>query len=193
MFRYLTGKLAAVNYESATVDIFGVGFYVFIPPSNNAKLPPIGQMVTLHVSFVIREFSQSLYGFFSEQERDIFEELLSVSGIGPKLALNIVGHLTPSAFADALIRKDIQKLCLVPGIGKKTAERLLLELKGMSLPLSEQASHCSPPLLQDAVLALVNLGYNHLQAQKAVTKTLEGLSEKRYDLPSLITSSLRNI
>jgi Holliday junction DNA helicase RuvA len=191
MFRYLTGKLAKHSYESAIIDIFGIGFYVFIPPSLQEQLPPIGQNVTLHVSFVIREFSQNLYGFLQEHERDLFEELLNVSGIGPKLALNIVGHLPPSDFADALLRKDTQKLCQVPGIGKKTAERLLLELKGITLPLPQQASKEGPPLLQDAILALVNLGYSQLQAQRAVTKTLEGHPSS--DLSSLITASLRNI
>jgi Holliday junction DNA helicase RuvA len=194
MFRYLTGKVMHHSYESVTIDILGIGFYVFIPPSFQERLSPLGETQTLHVAFVVREFSQSLYGFFHEQERDLFEQLLAVSGVGPKLALNIVGHLPAHDLAEALIRKDIQKLCQVPGIGKKTAERLFVELKGISIPVATQkTSHAAPPWLTDATLALVNLGYSQLQAQKAITKTLEDMPDAPHDLSFLITASLRHL
>lgn len=192
MFRYLSGKLATSCHESVTIDILGIGFQVMIAPRSFDLLPAPGTQITLHVAFVIREFSQTLYGFLHEPERDLFEKLLSVSGIGPKLSLSIIGHLSVGQLQQALLRKDSAALCKVPGIGKKTAERLLLELKGLSLPQAIHYEPCRSPLLQDAVSALINLGYSQVQAERAVTKTLETEQEIE-DLSLLLTASLRNI
>ncbi len=192
MYRYLSGKLVTSNFEYAIIDILGIGFQVMIAPGCFEQLPAPSAQVTLHVSFVIREFSQTLYGFLQETERDLFEKLLNVSGIGPKLAVSIIGHLSGRDLQQALFTKDIAALCKVPGIGKKTAERLLLEMKDVTLPQMASQSVQAPPLLQDAVSALVNLGYSQMQAERAVSKTLE---EKQgiEDLSLLLTASLRNM
>lgn len=190
MFRYLSGKLVARAPESVTIEILGIGFQVMIAPNTYEKLPTPSTPLFLHVAFIIREFSQTLYGFLHEAERDLFERLLDVSGVGPKLALNIIGHLSFDELQKALYYKEIATLCRVPGIGKKTAERLLLELKGLSLPVVESISIKHPPILHDAVSALVNLGYPQNIAQKAVAKTLES-AESPQELALLITESLR--
>ena len=195
MYSYISGKLVSINHECAIIDVQGIGYRVLLAPNYSLRLPLAPALVTLHVSFVIREFSQALYGFLEEAERDIFETLLNISGVGPKLSLSIIGHMPPSSLKEALVTKDIAMLCKVPGIGKKTAERLLLELKESSLTFIQtnpQVSAKNPPLLQDAVSALVNLGYNQLTAQRAVQTTLDAFPEPP-ELTMLITMSLRNM
>lgn len=197
MYTYFKGQLTAVTEEHAVVEIQGIGYRLHLAPNYYLRLPLAPANITLHVSFVIREFSQTLYGFLEEGERDLFEKLIDISGIGPKLALSIIGHMSTDELQDALITNDVQLLCKVPGIGKKTAERLLLELKGKSLELirtKPQAtlSAKNPPLLQDAVSALINLGYSQANAQRAVTITLENFKEPP-ELAILITASLRHL
>jgi len=195
MYSYMKGQLVSITDESAIIEIQGIGYRLHLAPNYSLRLPAAPAQVMLHVSFVIREFSQTLYGFLLECERDLFEKLLNISGIGPKLALSIIGHLRPDALQDALLTNDVQTLCKVPGIGKKTAERLLLELKEKALTIVHQETSLSakaPPLLQDAVSALVNLGYSQASAQRAVTVTLETFKEPP-ELTMLITASLRNL
>jgi holliday junction DNA helicase RuvA len=195
MFDYITGKLTKVSSDSATVEANGIGYRMYASTSCISRLPALASHVTLYVSFVVREFAHTLYGFLEEQERELFEALLNISGIGPKTALAIIGHMNVEELTDALIRKDTQALCRVPGIGKKTAERLLVELKDTLAKLSVQPIHPSSPknsLSYDAVSALVNLGYSPLIAQKAVKKVLDIHAEPS-DLPTLITLSLKNV
>lgn len=195
MFSYLKGMLVVVKEDRCLIEIQGIGYQVLLATNYALRLPLAPAHITLHVSFVIREFSQSLYGFLQESERDLFELLLDISGIGPKLALSIVGHLSPSDLKGVLLNKDVPALCRVPGIGKKTAERLFLELKEASLVFIQVESSYSaknPPILQDAVSALINLGYNQATAQRAVTQTLETYKEAP-DISELITASLRNV
>lgn len=197
MYTYMKGQLTNVTEEHAVLEIQGIGYRLHLAPNYYLRLPLAPASITLYVSFVIREFSQTLYGFLEEGERDLFEKLIDISGIGPKLGLSIIGHMSTDELQDALITKDVQLLCKVPGIGKKTAERLLLELKGKSLELirtQPQAtlSAKNPPLLQDAVSALINLGYSQANAQRAVTITLESFKEPP-ELAMLITASLRHL
>jgi Holliday junction DNA helicase RuvA len=200
MFAYLKGILVTAHPTYVVVDVNGIGYYVFIPCRLIGELPALGQPVQLYTTFVVRESSQALYGFLNSQERDVFEILMNVTGIGPKLALSLIGHLTFSELQAAVGRQDLATLCRVPGVGKKTAERLVVELKdklptlvaicptsaAISVP-DQQAQH-----VQDAVLALVNLGYNQSTAQKAIKQTLKELPETA-DLALLITTALKNI
>lgn len=195
MYSYIKGTLVSLSEESIILETQGIGYRVHLAPNYMLRLPLAPASITLHISFVIREFSQTLYGFLEESERDIFEKLLNISGVGPKLALSIIGHLSPEGLREALLTKDVTTLCKVPGIGKKTAERLLLELKESALSLVKSEisySAKNPPLLQDAVSALINLGYSQLSAERAVTMTL-GTFKESPDLAVLITSSLRNL
>ncbi|MFI0435356.1 MAG: Holliday junction branch migration protein RuvA [Parachlamydiaceae bacterium] len=200
MFAYIKGLLVSITPHSAVVDVNGIGYSICIPCRTFDDLPQIGQVVQLFTTFIVRELSHALYGFMTHQERDLFEVLMNATGVGPKLGLSIIGHLTVSELQTAIACQDLPTLCRVPGIGKKTAERLVVELKdrvsqflplsGSPLPIPSSDSFSSNA--QDAMLALINLGYNQSVAQRAIKQSLEELSE-RADLPSLITAALKNI
>lgn len=200
MFSYLKGILVSVYPTHVIIEINGIGYHVLIPCHLTQLLPTTGDSIQLHTTFVIREFSQAIYGFLDLQERDVFEILLSLSGIGPKLALSLLGHLRPEELQRSVMQQDYAALCRVPGVGKKTAERLVVELKDKlsdliptSLPnLSIQVIDPSVQCIQDAIMALVNLGYHQNIAQKVVKQTIKEQSEN-IDLASLITLSLKKI
>lgn len=198
MFAYIKGTLVSTHSSSVVVDVNGIGYTLFISCRLLHELPALGSTVQFHTSFIIRENSQALYGFLSHQERDVFEIFLNISGVGPKLALSLIGHLTFSQLHTAIIYQDLPTLCRVPGVGKKTAERLIVELKDKLSNFSHlqesQASNFPSPsqFAQDAILALINLGYNQSTAQRAIKQSLHEISENA-DLPLLITTALKNI
>lgn len=200
MFAYLKGILTNIQPTYVIVEVQGIGYYLSIPYRLLEELPALGQPVHLYTTFVVRELSQTLYGFLNSQERDVFEVLMNVSGIGPKLALSLIGHLHFRDLEAAIGSQDIITLCRVPGVGKKTAERLVLELKDKLpnlLSISPDQFSNSFPLsgsqfMQDATLALMNLGYTQGTAQKAVKQSLKDLPEAS-DLALLITTALKNI
>jgi Holliday junction DNA helicase RuvA len=196
MYSYLKGKVVKTTEEELVLEVNGIGYILYIAPNHAAKMATRESVVTMHVAFVIREFSQALYGFIHEDERDLFNVLLNISGIGPKLALSIVGHLSVDQLQQALIQKNVQLLCKVPGIGKKTAERLLLELKSQTLPVSFRISHAQGgqihSSLQDAVSALINLGYTPFASQEAVNKALKNEPHLE-DVSLLISHSLKHL
>ena len=155
----------------------------------------------MHTSFIVREQLQSLYGFLTEEERELFELLLNVSGIGPKTALALIGHLDSVTLHKAVSSHDVTTISKVPGIGKKTAERLILEIKdklpacgGVDLahPTSFSPSDPRAQQISDAMSALINLGYNQAIAQKAIKRSLQDLPEST-NLASLITGALKHI
>jgi Holliday junction DNA helicase RuvA len=200
MFDYIKGTLVAATPAQATVEVQGVGYAIFIPCHTFGRLPQLGEKLQLHTLFIVREFSHALYGFLTVDERDLFGVLMNVSGIGPKLALSLIGHLSLDGLQGAIANCDLPSLCKVPGVGKKTAERLIVELKdkvahmGWSAP-SMKGPQTKPTRLQfvhDAVQALVNLGYSQNVAQKAIQKSLKDLPES-VDLATLITTGLRNV
>ncbi len=187
MYDYFRGTLVEKNDHYAVVDIGGIGYKLIIPSSLCDKLPHVGQNAHLFTSWIVREMSQTLYGFFSKEERDLFELLLTVSGIGPKTALGLIGHFEPSALEDVVRKGNAAALAKAPGIGKKTAEKLLLELKNR-LKISSISSFTSHS--HDALNALMRLGYSQNSAEQAVKKALkEGSSEE--DLATLITAALK--
>ena len=196
MYEYIKGTLIDVTFERATIDVGGVGYQLFIPFSTFAKLPDRGKDVLFYTAFIVREDSQRLFGFLSSEERTLFNQLETISGIGPKTALTLVGHLEAESFQRAIASADTTTLCKVPGIGKKTAERLVLEMRdklkksAADLPLATTSSP-EETLSFDAVSALINLGYPSTQAQKAVKKVIENSKEK-LKLTELITATLRS-
>ena len=197
MFDYISGKFICEKNGQVTIDVNGLGYKIAIPASTVFKLPNRGVQLTLYVSFIVREFSHALYGFLEEQEREFFEDLLSVTGVGPKLALSILGTLPLSEFAIALTRKDINVLSKVPGIGKKTAERLIIEMKDKELlkftVANGKLDNKSPGgLTMDAISTLINLGYPHSRAEKAVRIAMEENSDQ-VELSSLISLSLKHV
>lgn len=145
---------------------------------------------------MVREDSHTLYGFLQKEERDLFETLLTISGIGPKTASSIIGHMEISTFQKAISNSDIRLLSKMPGIGKKTAERLVIEMrdkfKGKSKASISTLSSGGNDLASDAVNALINLGYHALAAEQAVQEATK-LNKDETDLGRLITAALRQI
>lgn len=191
MYEYLRGQLKNSSPIKVTLDCAGVGYAIFIPVNNYSKLPPLGKELQLFTSFVVREDSQKLFGFLTEEERDFFDLLHSISGIGPKTALGILGHIEIVDLQLAVATNNVKLLCKLPGIGKKTAERLILDLK-------DKVASYTPPLpgkgvvIHDAISALINLGYHPAAAQKAITSIVEQVGESA-DLSHLITKALQII
>lgn len=201
MIAYIKGILAQSGLSSVIVEAHGMGYRIIIPTNSLEKLPSEGKEVFFHTSFIVREQSQTLYGFVTASERELFEALLNVSGIGPKLAMALIGHLSVYELQRAINGADIFTLSKVPGIGKRTAERLIVELRDKLPALfprdindsQEEASDGrSLKLIRDALSALINLGYTQAMAKKAIQDSLKDLPEEA-DLPSLITAALKNI
>ena len=193
MIEYIKGILTDSSPSHAVLEAQGIGYKVAIPLNNYAKLPQTGKETILYISTVIREDAHKSYGFTSKTERDFFEKLIDVSGIGPKTGLALIGHMELMDLQLAISQSNITLLSKVPGIGKKTAERLIVELKDKTAKIAEMSLSSGPSkkdLFSDALGALVNLGYHPLQAQKAVKQVLAN-AEKEPDLASLITSALR--
>src|SRR5882724_4299009 len=160
MIGRLSGLLEEKNPPQLLVDVNGVGYEVDVPMSTFYNLPPLGERVTLLTHFVVREDAQVLFGFLTGSERTTFRQLIKISGVGPRMALSILSGLSVTELAQAISLQDSARLVKVPGIGKKTAERLLLELKGklgadLALPASV-SSEAQADILQ----ALVALGYS---------------------------------
>jgi holliday junction DNA helicase RuvA len=172
MIGQISGILRAKNPPNVLVDTHGVGYEIDVPMSTFYDLPAIGAQVTLLTHFIVREDAQLLYGFLKSEEREAFRQLIRISGVGPRTALSLLSGLSITDLANAVSLQESGRLTKVPGIGKKTAERLLLELKGKFAPVLLEAS--AAPLQDDAadvLRALISLGYSEKEALLAC-KTL---------------------
>lgn len=175
MIAALTGRLKRKAIDYLIVDVAGVGYQVSVPLSTYSSLPDPGKEIELHVHTHLREDSLSLFGFSSEPEKELFLLLLSVSGIGPKLALAVLSTLSVQELAHAIQTSDDSKLCSISGIGKKTAARMVLELKDKikNLALATYSPGQGTSFSaegEDALSALINLGYKKPQAEEALKK-----------------------
>ncbi len=189
MYEYFRGQLIDKAPPFAIVEVHGIGYKLALPSNAFNKLPHPGVEVFLYTSWVVRETGQALYGFLAKEERDLFEILITLSGIGPKTALAILGHFELPLFAEAVHTGNVKAISQVPGIGKKTAERLLIDLKGkLNISSLPQSVHCSK--IQDALNALLHLGCAPGNAEHAVKRALQELTEE-CDLPTLITVALK--
>ena len=169
MIGRLNGLLAEKNPPQVLVDCHGVGYEVDVPMSTFYNLPETGQVVTLLTHFVVREDAQILYGFGTAQERAAFRELIKITGVGPRMALSILSGLSVADLAQAITRQEVARLVKVPGIGKKTAERLMLELKGkLGADMGSVQALASTDNLHDIGQALLALGYNDKEAAAAL-------------------------
>src|SRR6201982_1466652 len=176
MITFLDGKLVAALPTQATLDVNGVGYEVFIPLSSYDKLPAVAQPIRILTHLAVREDAHVLYGFMTAAERDLFRLLVNnVTGIGPKLGLAVLSGMSVNNFKAAVVNSDVAALSKISGVGKKTAERIVLELKdklgvaaawevasGAHAPTPEQEQ------ANEAVLALIALGYKQVEAHKAV-------------------------
>ena len=181
MITFLDGKLVTALPTQAVVDVGGVGYEVLIPLSSYDKLPTTGQDVRILTHLHVREDAQILYGFMTAAERDLFRLLVNnVSGIGPKLALAVLSGMSVNNFKAAVVNSDIALLSKISGLGKKTAERIVLELKDklgvVAAWEAASATHAPTPEQEqanEAVLALIALGYKQIDAHKAVRELQE--------------------
>lgn len=183
MISFLHGKVVDALPTQVVVDVSGVGYEVLIPLSSYDKLPPPGQEVRLLTHLAVREDAHILYGFMSTAERDLFRLLIhTVSGIGPKIALNILSGISATAFRGAVAAGDIKSLSQISGVGKKTAERIVVELKdkigaagAWEAASAQRALSPEDQKVNDAVLALMALGFKQVEAHDAVRKSLGAL------------------
>lgn len=199
MIGQISGILLEKQPPQLIVDVKGIGYEIDAPMSTFYQLPDVGQAIKLFTHFVVREDAHHLYGFYTRDERQLFRTLLKVNGVGPRLALTILSSVTPQEFVRCVLNNDTGSLVRLPGIGKKTAERLVIEmrdklsdwyqpseLEGAQVNKGDANRH---PILQDAISALIALGYKQQEANRAVTKIDDGASTSE----ELIRRALREM
>jgi len=174
MIARLSGTVLEKHPMRVVMDVGGVGYEVHVPLSSFAAVGDPGATLTLRVHTHVREDALMLYGFASALEQLVFERLIAVSGIGPKLALSVLSGLAPEELVQAIARADVARLTSIPGIGKKTAERIVLELKDKLAAVATAGTLMAPAgPREDLVSALLNLGYHRPLAEKAVDRALQ--------------------
>ncbi|MEA3222831.1 MAG: Holliday junction branch migration protein RuvA [Thermodesulfobacteriota bacterium] len=187
----LKGKIVRIAGKDITVMVGGVGYLVHIPDPTHTTLK-CGQEVLLYTTLISREDSLDLYGFFDPKQREIFFLLLNVSGVGPKTAMGIVSQVDSLRFLDAVVSEDIIYLSSLPGIGKKSAQRIIFELKEkISKQYHPEDRGRKPDFLEDAVAALVTLGYSETQARQAVSGIRPSPSKTDARVEDIIKQALK--
>jgi Holliday junction DNA helicase RuvA len=176
MIGRLTGILLEKHPPQILVDVHGVGYEVDVPMSTFYNLPAQGEKVALHTHFSVREDAQQLYGFGTAKEREVFRTLIKISGVGPKLALSVLSGMNVDELAQAVALQETGRLVKIPGVGKKTAERLLLELKGKLADALPSVAGSPAHVANDALNALMALGYSDKEALPALKQLPADLS-----------------
>jgi holliday junction DNA helicase RuvA len=191
MIAHLRGKLLAKHPNQIVIETAGVGYEVTISVSTYSELPAAGSETALHIYTHVREDVIALYGFFRPAEKQLFEKLMTVSGIGAKLAITILSGMPSDELATAIRENQVARLTKIPGIGKKTAERMVLELRDKILPSSSTpvAPAAASMLEEDVLSALVNLGYQRPAAEKA----LAGVNVNRESFDSIFREALARL
>jgi Holliday junction DNA helicase RuvA len=192
MIAYLKGKLIQKSTNQIILDVGGVGYRAWIPLSTYLKLGSVDETAELYIYTHLTDNSLSLYGFFSREEKEIFLKLISISGIGPKLALNILSGIEASDLEDAIRRSDVTRISLIPGIGKKTALRIAVELQE-KLEMKEKVLETEGfQEKEDLISALMNLGFKRREVERAVDDTIKVHSPKA-DFETLLRESLKKM
>ncbi|MCX8069333.1 MAG: Holliday junction branch migration protein RuvA [Thermodesulfovibrionales bacterium] len=186
MIASIKGLLLYKKPDHVIIECNGIGYHVNVPISLLSNLPDKGSEVFLHIYTYVREDAIQLYGFQSDEEKKIFIALINISGIGPKIAMSILSTFKPSDLQIALDKEDVATLCRIPGLGKKTAQRLILELRER-LPKSEEKTDA---VYDDTLSALINLGYKKADAILAIEKAYKS---GNLTLESLLKNSLRHL
>lgn len=198
MIALISGKIVYKGISHIVIDAHGVGYRIFIPLTTFYELPEAGQIITLHVHTHVKQDAINLFGFYTVQERDLFQLMLSVSGIGPKMSLNILSGISVQEMLRAISSGDVRKLISIPGLGKKLAERLILELKEKVLkkmtaeevPAIDNQQKINEIIREDVLSALINLGYKNNIAQGALDKVLYA-SAKGLAMDQLLKKTLK--
>jgi Holliday junction DNA helicase RuvA len=182
MIAHLRGKLISKHPNQAIVEAAGVGYDVVISVPTFSELPGLNAEVSLFIHTHVREDALALFGFLRAQEKQLFEKLLSVSGIGPKLAITILSGMQADTMIAAIKGNNVAALTRIPGIGKKTAERMVLELRDKldTFSISAEVTAAATPVEEDVISALVNLGYQRTLAEKALAR-LGNVSGESFD------------
>jgi len=192
MIGWLRGALATKSPEGLLVDVNGVGYRVLVSLNAFADLPDQGESVELQIHTHMRESSLELFGFVTLEEKALFTQLLAVSGVGPRMALTILSGIPTGDLVTALAEGDVKRLVGIPGIGKRTAERLIVELQdkvaGLALGTTRESAAAVPEPADEAVSALVNLGYRQVEAEDAVRRAAQ---DGASDLANVIREALR--
>ena len=199
MIAQIRGTLISKEPFTLVIDAGGIGYEIFSTQEAYEHAPLVGKEYTLFIRFIVREDSQTLYGFASADERKLFDQIISVSGIGPKTGLAIVSSLGAKSLKEAIRTKDLIALTGIPGIGKKTAERLVVELRDKLLKEDVFTSETGSPdsgsakIRQEALAALVALGYNRGDAEKAIRSVIRDQPLEAEKLERLIKAALKSV
>lgn len=183
MISFLEGTLAGKSLSSAVIDVNGLGFCVNMSQAALSKMPEIGCRVQVSTYMNVTDSGISLFGFLADDEKSMFEKLIGVSGVGPKMALAALSTFSPSALADAIAAQDTSQVSKIPGVGKKTAQRIILELKGaldenMGDLFNEAGTNILEERLSGATEALLSMGFTSAEAELALTDAPEGATEQ---------------
>jgi Holliday junction DNA helicase RuvA len=198
MIALISGKIVHKGISHVIVDVHGVGYRIFIPLTTFYELPEAGQTISLHVHTNVKQDAINLFGFYTVQERDLFQLMISVSGIGPKMSMNILSGIPAQELLRAISGGNVGKLVNIPGVGKKMAERLILELKEKvikkmmieEMPAADDQHQAGEIIIEDALSALVNLGYKSNVAKDALDKVLRA-SEEELGMDQLLKKTLK--
>ncbi len=198
----MIGKIRGIILEKQPpqllIDVHGIGYEIDAPMPTFYQLPEVGHEVNLFTHFIVREDAQHLYGFYTREEQSLFRTLLKVNGVGARLALTILSSTAPDEFVQCVLNNDTASLVRLPGIGKKTAERLVVEMRDKlsdwqhaNLPnqANKTGNHARHPILQDAISALISLGYKQQEANSKITKIDDGQASSE----ELIRRALREM
>ncbi len=192
MIASLNGIVQTKRPEGVIVDVNGVGYQLSVPLCSLTDIPEPGETVFMHTYTHVREDALQLFGFLNEKDREVFTTLIGISGIGPKLGLAILSGMPAERFVEAVQNEDVTMLVTIPGLGNKTASRLILELKGKLPSLDSREAYSSEPdpVASDAISALVNLGYKKQLSEKAVETAVRNGAESIEDI---IREALKNL
>jgi holliday junction DNA helicase RuvA len=198
MIALISGKIVYKGIAHVIVDVQGIGYRIFIPLTTFYELPETGEPITLHIHTNVKQDAINLFGFYTIQERDLFQLMISVSGIGPKMSMNILSGISAQELLGAISGGNVGKLIRIPGVGKKMAERLILELKEkvvkkMMMEESTEVglqNRLDDIIAEDVLSALINLGYKNNIAKDALERALRS-SEEKMEMDKLLKKTLK--
>lgn len=199
MIAHLRGSLQSKSPRYLILDVNGVGYEVTVPLTTFYELPDLGHTVSFHIHTHVRENTLQLYGFRSPQEKELFVRLMGVNGIGPRLAINILSGISAGELVATVRQEDVARLTVIPGVGRKTAERIIVELRdklaGLDIPGESDLparQQKGTAVLDDALSALLNLGYRRAVAQRAIDQACKIL-QRNITVESLLQECLRSL